>query len=123
MHRIPLLLALALPLTTPVFALDTHLQLALQFDGNAERNVATYQCDGMAEPLTVEYINADPTYLAFLALDGEKHIFVNVLAASGVRYASGQYIWWTKGAEASLYDLTKGEDAPPVSCLEATETP
>jgi membrane-bound inhibitor of C-type lysozyme len=119
-----LLLAPALLLlATPALALDTHLELALQFDGNAERNITTYQCEGIEEPLVVEYINADPTYLAFLTLDGEKHIFVNVLAASGVRYASGQYVWWTKGSEASLYDLTKGEDAPPVSCLEATETP
>jgi membrane-bound inhibitor of C-type lysozyme len=115
--------AFAVLLATPAFALDTDLQLVLRLDGNAEHNVTTYQCEGMEEPLTVEYVNADPTYLAFLTLDGEKQIFVNVLAASGARYASGQYVWWTKGSEASLYDLTKGEDAPPVSCLEATETP
>jgi membrane-bound inhibitor of C-type lysozyme len=115
--------AFALLLATPAFALDTDLQLVLRLDGNAEHNVTTYQCEGMEEPLTVEYVNADPTYLAFLTLDGEKQIFVNVLAASGARYASGQYVWWTKGSEASLYDLTKGEDAPPTSCLEATETP
>lgn len=115
--------AFALLLATPALALDTDLQLVLRLDGNAEHNVTTYQCKEMQEPLVVEYVNADPTYLAFLTLDGEKHIFVNVLSASGARYASGQWVWWTKGSEASLYDLTKGEDAPPVSCLEATETP
>lgn len=115
--------AFSLLLATPAFALDTDLQLVLRLDGNAEHNVTRYQCEGMEAPLVVEYLNADPTYLAFLTLDGEKHIFVNVLSASGARYASGQWVWWTKGSEASLYDLTKGEDAPPVSCLEATETP
>ena len=115
--------AFTLLLATPAFALDTDLQLVLRLDGNAEHNVTTYQCEGMEEPLKVEYVNADPTYLAFLTLGGEKQIFVNVLAASGAKYASGQYVWWTKGSEASLYDLTKGEDAPPTSCLEATETP
>ncbi|HEY4202684.1 MAG TPA: MliC family protein [Devosiaceae bacterium] len=116
--------AIALLLTTPALALDTSMQVVLQLDGNAERNITKYQCDGVDEPLTVEYINASPTFLAFMPIEDQKLIFVSVLAASGAKYASGQYVWWTKGANAELYDLTQGEDAKPtMTCLEATETP
>ena len=44
---------------------------------------------------------------------------VNVLSASGARYAGRQYTWWTKGNSADFYDLTKGEDARPEFSCEA----
>lgn len=104
-------------------AIDTRVQIVLELGGNAERTMAQYECEG-ADPIEVEYVNAAPVFLAFVPVKGEKLIFVNVLAASGARYASGQYIWSTKGGDAALYDETAGEDAPPIlTCLEATGTP
>ena len=45
----------------------------------------------------------------------------NVLSASGARYAGGQYIWWSKGDTADLYDLTEGgEETPAASCREGS---
>ena len=87
-----------------------------------QRKVVTYRCEGLGA-LQVEYINAGGNALAVVPVEGRKLIFAHVISASGARYAAGRYVWWTKGSEASLYDLTKGEDAPPTSCLEATETP
>ncbi|RUT35079.1 hypothetical protein EMQ25_03760 [Arsenicitalea aurantiaca] len=112
-------LVLAAP---PAFAVETSMQIVLELQGDAERNVVTYECEGI-DPITVEYVNANPIFLAFVPVDGEKLVFVNVLAASGARYASGQYVWWTRGAEATLHDEIAGEEAEPLSCLELSGTP
>ena len=106
---------------TPVFASGANLTLDLGA-GDAERRTVTYDCDGR-DPLAVTYLNAAPNFLALITLDDGELVFTSVLSGSGVRYASGRFIWWTRGAEASLYDLTLGEDAEPVaSCLENSET-
>lgn len=113
---------LALPLATPALAVDTHLQLTIDLPGNAQRDVVTYECPGH-DPLTVDYINAEPLFLAMVPIDGEPQIFVNVIAASGARYVSGQWEWWTKGPDATLTDITAGEDAAPLECAQVSLTP
>lgn len=112
-----------LSLSVPALAMEPAMQVVIPLAANAQQDVKTYHCEGIEEPLTVQYLNADPTYLAFVPVDGQKLLFVNVVSASGARYASGQYVWWTKGASADLYDETKGEDAKPVSCSEVNDTP
>lgn len=62
------------------------------------------------------YHNAGPVSLAVLTIGGETVVASNVIAASGARYAGAQYVWWTKGDTADLYDLMQGEDAQPVNC-------
>jgi membrane-bound inhibitor of C-type lysozyme len=113
-------LLLALP--APVKAVETSMQIVLELQGNAQRDLKAYQCEG-AEPFDVEYVNAAPIFLAFVPVAGEKLIFVNVMSASGARYASGQYEWSTKGGEATLTDLMAAEGTPPLACLEHSETP
>lgn len=121
--RLPAIIAFAALSISPALAVDTSVQIVLELSGNAERTVTSYECEG-AEPFQVEYVNAAPVFLAFVPVNGEKLIFVNVIAASGARYASGQYVWWTKGGSADLYDTITGEDGAPVlTCLEVTETP
>ncbi|TCT04289.1 MliC family protein [Aquabacter spiritensis] len=78
---------------------------------------ASYQCVGLG-PVTVDYINAGDVALALLPVDGKPLVFVNVLAASGARYAAGPYVWWTNGTTAALHDLRKGEEAAPIQCSE-----
>lgn len=112
-----------LALATPAFAIEPSMQLVLPLSGNAQRDVRTYHCEGTEAPMVVEYVNSDPTFIAFVPVGDQKLLFVNVIAASGAKYASGQYVWWTKGTTADLYDETKGEDAKPVSCEEINETP
>lgn len=106
-------------------AAQVSLQLELSAGADFQRHVTIYDC-GTAEPVTVSYINAAPNFLALVPVEGETEelVFAATLAASGVRYASGQWVWWTKGVDASLYDITLGEDAEPVlTCAELNNTP
>lgn len=123
MKPIPALLAALTLVAAPAGAVETSMQLVLTLEGNAQRDVITYQCEGIEEPLTVEYVNAHPIFLALLAVEGEQLVFVNVISASGARYASGRWVWWTQGQDASLYDEMADEDAEPVSCIELSDIP
>lgn len=100
----------------PVGAAEPALQLVLTLEGDVARHVLNYRCDGQDAPIRVEYVNADPVFLALLPVAGEMRVFVNVISASGARYASGQYVWWTKGETASLYDEMAQEGTAPLSC-------
>lgn len=116
--------ALLTALASPALALSSSLQIVIELSGDAERNVIKYQCENAEELLEVEYLNAEPNYLAILTKDGKKLIFASALSASGVRYVSGQYEWWTKGPDASFYDRTEGPDAAPqLTCTEFNNTP
>lgn len=79
----------------------------------AEMTEASYRC-GDGPVFGVRYVNADPNFLAVLAVEGETRVFVAVLAASGVRYVSGPYQWWTKGGGATLSDIR--QDGPGQEC-------
>ena len=64
-----------------------------------------YTCEG-GKTLAVKYMTVGDTPLASIVLDGKTLVFANVIAASGARYASGQYVWWTKGPTGFLTDET-----------------
>jgi len=120
-HALILAAALA-AFATPALA-DVTIGVGLNLSGNAEVKVATYDCEGH-DPLTVQYLNAAPNFLALLPIDGQVQIFVNTISASGAKYESGQYIWWNKGSDATLSDVTEGLDAAPVlTCSEQIDTP
>ena len=118
-------LAIALSLAaSQAFGAQSSVQLVIDLTADAERRVVKYECDTAYDLVTVEYINAHPNFLAITEVDGDQLIFVAAIAASGVRYVSGAYVWWTKGSEASLYDETNGPDAPPLTtCIEVNNTP
>ncbi len=116
-------LVLMIPLA-PVQAVETGMQMVIEFPGDAETRTIQYTCEETEEPRTVTYVNASPNFLAITEVDGERLIFSTTIAASGVRYVSGQYAWWTKGAEATLHDQMAEEDAPPLeTCIEANDIP
>lgn len=81
----------------PAFA-DVGLTLALP--GATALTSQTYRCGESA--FEVRYITAGGNSLAVLPVEGEERIFVNVISGSGARYASGPYIWWSKGDSATL---------------------
>ena len=111
----------ALPLTAMMLGgLDVSAAVILNFTGNFERNVVQYDC-GEAGNMTADYINAAPNYLAILELGGRKLLFVTVIAASGAKYAAGEYEWWTDGGEGTLTNLASSDE--PLTCLEISETP
>lgn len=116
-------LCLAALTVAPASAAEVSLSIVLDGTGNAQRSVMRYECEDGIER-TVTYVNAAPNFLALLPVEEQTLVMASTLSASGVRYASGQYVWWTSGVEADLYDLTQGEDAPAIAhCFEITETP
>lgn len=73
-----------------------------------------YQCDG-GKSFQVTYWNSrDGQSFALVPVDGKAMLFVNTMAASGVKYVADRYTWWTKGDHGDLYDMTAGPDAKPV---------
>lgn len=119
-------LAIITLMTGTAHAVDASLQLELGRDGgNFEQRSVLYDCTE-GEPFSVVYINAAPNFLALvpIAEEPERLVFASVVAASGVRYTAGHWAWWTQGVDASLYDVTLGEDADPVlTCSEFIQTP
>ena len=116
-------LALVMPAGVAPASAQTSFMLGLSIAGDAERKLVRYDCEG-AESFDVEYINAAPNFLAFVPHDGQTYLMSSVIAASGARYAAANLVWWSKGTDAELYDLTQGEDAAPIlTCAEHIQTP
>lgn len=100
---------------------DVSAQVVLSLQSSFERNIVEYQCEGL-EPFKVDFINAQPNFLAIVPIGPNKLVFVNVLSGSGARYVAGQYEFWTKGADATLTDL-QADPQTPVACTEASNAP
>jgi membrane-bound inhibitor of C-type lysozyme len=94
--------------------------ILLRSETKIDRVHANYDC-GPAGSLNVTYVNADPNFLAIVPVPKQLQplVFTSVLSGSGTRYASGKYVWWTKGNSASLYDITTGDTAPPITTCKA----
>jgi membrane-bound inhibitor of C-type lysozyme len=117
MIRIALLI-LATTAAPAMASAQAVLSLQLATDGEASIIPATYSCaDG--EPFTVQYVNAGPNALALLPVEGTQRVFVNVVSGSGARYASGPYIWWSRGDTATLENEL--EDGSQVACVAVDE--
>ena len=102
---------------------DVSLSGGVTLSGDAEIKNTTYDC-GDAGKLAVQYVNAAPNFLAVIPIKEQSLVFVNTISASGAKYESGQYVWWNKGSDATLSDITEGLDAAPVmTCGEENNTP
>lgn len=110
--------AIALTAVASPALADAGVTLGLTLTGNAEIKSVQYTCEHH-DPVTMQYINAAPNFLAVLPLDGQTLVFVSVLAASGTKYASGPYELFSKGPQINLQDTTEGLDAAPI--LQCTE--
>ncbi|QRF69017.1 MliC family protein [Ponticoccus alexandrii] len=90
-------------------AASAEVSFSLDF-GSRDMMLRTqgYAC-GEAHPFSVHYLTSATDVLALVPVDGGQRVFVNVVAASGARYVSGHYEWWTKGGTATLSDVRKGE--------------
>ncbi len=120
--RVFILTATLAALASPAFA-DVTVGLGVNITGDAEVKAAKYDCEGH-EPFTVQYINAAPNFLALVPIDGTTLVFVNTISASGAKYEAGAYVWWNKGTDATLSDVTEGLDAAPVlTCTQEIDTP
>ncbi len=72
-----------------------------------------YTCDRGVE-LPATYVNADDLSLVVLHVEGRQITLLNEPAGSGARYGwpsdGANYVWWTKGPEATLYWREAGAD-------------
>jgi membrane-bound inhibitor of C-type lysozyme len=119
----PIVFALALAATSPALA-AVDLNVGINLTGDVQIVTTVYGCGESTEPLTVKYINAAPNFFAIIPIEGEDVVFVNVISASGAKYVAAEYEWWTKGADATLHNVTEGLDAAPVlTCSENVQTP
>jgi membrane-bound inhibitor of C-type lysozyme len=104
------------PVDSPASA-PLKRQFALTFPSIkvVSRSIVSYRCaDG--RDMGVAYMNTDNHQsFAVIRIDGQHLVFVDTLAGSGVRYAAGRYVWWSKGDEGNLYDTMAGDNAPPVA--------
>lgn len=95
------LAALALCAVGGPAAANITLSLPLEIAPADGVNSVSYVCEE-DESFSALYVNSGVNSLALLTVDGEERVFVNVVSGSGSRYVSGQYVWWTKGSNASL---------------------
>ena len=103
-------------MTGSAFAAQINIPLGEGVEVEAVK--ASYSCGD--KTIDAEYINAGTISLVVLDIDENKIVASNVLSASGARYAGAQYIWWTKGDTADLYNLMQedGEDTPIATCKQ-----
>lgn len=79
----------------------------------------TYSCDrGVEIPAT--YVNGPDQGLAVIHVEGRQITLVGEPAASGARYGwpsgGSNYVWWTKGDEATLYWKMPEGETPILTC-------
>jgi membrane-bound inhibitor of C-type lysozyme len=112
---------LVLSLLIPASALAQNEPVSFPGSNVANSLARDYRCkDG--KQVSVLYINTTHgDSLAYLPVDGKRHIFVAVMSGSGVRYASGQYIWWNKGKQGNL--TRDGDNSAPPLLANCMETP
>jgi membrane-bound inhibitor of C-type lysozyme len=101
----------------------TALALAAATPALAETQVAStrYACDrGVEVPAT--YVTADDLAIAVINVDGTQITLYQEEAASGVRYGwpsdGANYVWWTKGKDATLYWKEAGVETPLLTCAD-----
>jgi len=108
---------------------DTGVTLGLSLAGNAQVRTVQYACEG-SDPVSVQYVDAAPNFLAVLPVDGKPMVFVSVVPdakgkpADGAKYVAGPYELWSKDTGINLQDVTEGLDAAPVlQCTADNQAP
>lgn len=88
-------------LLVPNNLVAADLSLTLSLGEGAEVVSARYRCSDERD-YAVRYVNSGVNHLALIEWNDQTMVFANVLAASGSRYVSGPYEWWSKGDEVTL---------------------
>ena len=110
-HALRIALGATVALTGSAALADTLNVPEIPVDATLVRN---YHCQG-GQSLRVTYYNSHGGQsFALLLVKDKATLFVDTMAASGVKYVAGQYTWWTKGNHGDLYDMTAGPNAAPI---------
>ena len=107
--RASIFVALTAVAAMPVFA-EPVLSIPLPLTEESNVIPAEYDCPDSGK-VSVSYINAGENSLAIISADDMDRVFVNVISASGARYVSGEYEWWSKGDKATFTNLTEEDSA------------
>ncbi|PRY92861.1 membrane-bound inhibitor of C-type lysozyme [Hasllibacter halocynthiae] len=99
-------LAVATSLAPAAAPGQAALTLSVPLGEGDEVIAARYDCEG--ETTHVRYVNAGGDAFALVEVGGRERLFVNVVSASGARYVSGRWEWWSARGDARLTDLTDG---------------
>ena len=91
-------------------AADVSLSLGFKLGATDSVTSIKYDC-GAGNAFAVSYMNAGPNALALIRIDGEDHIFVNVVSGSGSRYVAGAHVWWSKGDTSTLENTLESGDS------------
>lgn len=86
-----------------------------------EFTTTRYTCDrGVEIPAT--YVNGPDLSLVVIHVEGSQITLLNEPAASGARYGwpsdGSNYVWWTKGEEATLNWKSPDGEAPLLTCKQ-----
>jgi len=108
----PLAAVLALGATLAALAPAAYARAGIDGVRFDPPHTVHYRCDG-GKALTARYFNSPDNQIAILKLEGKPLLFVSVLSGSGARYASGPYLWLTKGDDGMLEDQRGADNAPP----------
>ncbi|KQT47477.1 hypothetical protein ASG43_10245 [Aureimonas sp. Leaf454] len=92
--------------------------VTLDLPGKLDRQSVAYACDDGSAPKVTYYNLADQSLAVIEIEAGKPRLFVSVLAASGARYVSGPYLFWTRGNRADISDERKA-GATAVTCKVA----
>ncbi|WP_317992465.1 MliC family protein [Bartonella gliris] len=114
-------IALSVLLSGSINALASSLVIEVPDDPEPTTQTVSYQCDmgTSKEHVEATYHNAGNISLVDFKWKGKRIVGSNVIAASGAKYVSGQYIWWTKRDEATLYNLIDDpKEEKPIHCIE-----
>ena len=103
-------------------ALLTALLLPGAAAAAPEFTTQTYSCDrGVTVPAT--YVTAPDGGLVVIHVDGRQITLLAEPAASGARYGwpsgGSGYVWWTRGAEATLLWKTPEGETALLTCAAA----
>lgn len=113
--------ALSLLFCSSINALAGSLVIEVPDDPAPMTETATYQCDMGKNKESVEatYHTAGNIALVDFKWKGRRIVASSAIAASGTKYVSGQYVWWTKKNEALFYDLINDpKEENPMRCVE-----
>lgn len=83
---------------------------------------ASYLCDrGVSVPAT--YVTSGAESVVVISVEGRQITLVAEPAASGVRYGwpsdGANYVWWSKGQEASLYWSEGSDETLLLTCSQS----
>ncbi|EJF80423.1 MliC family protein [Bartonella doshiae] len=98
---------LSLSLCSSMSACAASLVIEVPDTPEPRKETVVYQCSNKTKKMRVEatYYDTDEFGLVYLKWNGKRIIASNVVSASGVKYVGGEYTWWTKGNNATFYDV------------------